>query len=385
LRGLLVGAQLALSLATLAAAALLVRATLRDLSTDPGFRRDGALVATVDLGAIGYDEARSQRFAGEALERFSTLPGVERASLSTFVPMGVSGGGNGRRIEVEGYVPAPQESLAVVADSVGPGYFDTLALALVAGREFAPTDRAGAPPVAVVTETFAARYLPGGALGKRLRVAGEWREIVGVVADATYRSLGEPKLPRLYLPQLQVPETRWTFVLRAAGDPARLAEPLRAALAELDPDLPLGAVQPLAAHASAGLFDRKLVSALLAGMGIIALALAAVGLHGLLAYSVAARRRELAVRSALGAAASDLLRLVLADAGRLVAAGGAAGLLLAWGLSRIVASVFPTVRGFDVAATLGALAVLAATAFVAAWLPARQAGRTQPALVLRDE
>jgi len=385
LRTGLVAVQLALSLAAIAGAALLVRVTARSLSTDPGFERRGALVGTVNLGVLGYDEERGERFVGDALERLAALPGVEAASVSSYVPMGVSGGGNGRRFELEGYTPPNGETLGAVTDAIGPRFLRTLGEKLISGREFTAADRAGAAPVAMVTEEFARRYLPEGALGHRLKIGGEWREIVGVAADATYQSIGETRLPRIYLPVLQAFSGRLTFLLRTAGAPSALARPLVSTLAAIDPDLPVSAVQSLEDHTAAGAFAPRIASLLLSGLGLLALTLAAVGLFGLLAYTVAARRRELGVRAALGASGSDLVNLVMRDAGRLVVIGGGIGLLVAAALGKLIAGVFAGTDPFDPIAFALAFLTLALAAAAASAAPAVRASRVAPASVLREE
>lgn len=385
LRAGLVAMQLALSLAATAAAAILVRATLAELAADPGFPRQGALVATVNLDELGYDAARGQRFLADAVERLATMPGAVSASVSSFVPMGVAGGGNGRRFELEGAAARPDEALGAVTDAIGPDYFRTLGIRVVRGRDLAAGDRAGSAPVALVTEAFERRYLPNGALGARLKLADEWREIVGVVADATYRSVREEKLPRVYVPVQQVYSGRMTFVVRGAGDSAALARSLRAVIATLDAELPLTAVESLATHAAAVSFSSRIAAILLSGLGLLALALAAVGLFGLLAYSVAARRRELGLRSALGATARSLVGLVARDGARLVGIGAAFGLLLALALGRLLASAFPGARTFDPQATAVALLILGTAAAAASVYPALRAARIDPSRVLREE
>jgi predicted permease len=386
LRSTLVVVQLAFSLAALAAAALLVRATARDLARDPGFARAGGLVATVNLASAGLGADDGRRLVDGVLARIGALAGVESVSATSYVPMGVSGGGNGRRIEIEGYVPGPQETMGVVSDSVAPGFFATLGVRLVAGRDVLPTDDAAGTPVVLVTRELERRYFGGEpALGRRIRVAGAWREVVGVVDDATYRALDETKLPRIYLPLAQVWEERLTFLVRARGDATRFAGPLRAALAAADPDLPVAGVQSLAAHAEGSLFPYRIASRLLSALGVLALALAAIGLYGLLAYSVTARRRELGVRAALGAPATAIVGSVVRDGLRLAALGAAGGLLLATGLTRMLASAFPGLPSFDPWSAGIAAVGLVATALLAAAVPALRAARVSPATVLRED
>lgn len=385
LRTGLVAIQLGLSLAAIAGAAILVRSTAARLNADPGFPRGGGLVATVDLDAVGYDAERGRRLVTDALGQFAALPGVDSVSVSSFVPMGVSGGGNGRRFRLEAIVEDPDAVLGAVTDSVGPAYFRTLGARILRGRDFTAEDDANAPAVAVVTRAFEQRYLPDGALGRRIELAGAWREIVGVVDDFTYRSPGGTESPHLYVPVDQVYSSRLTFLLRTSGRPSALARPLRTTLAALDPQLPVTAVQSLARHTASTSFSTRMAATMVSGFGLLALLLASVGLFGLLAYAVAARDKELGLRSALGASRRDLIALVLADSARLVAVGSVLGLALALALGRLLASSFAGTPDFDPAALGIALLVLVSAAVCASLAPALSASKVAPAVALRSD
>lgn len=385
LRTGLVAVQLALSLAAIAGAAILVRSTAARLNADPGFARTGGLVATVDLDAVGYDPESGRRLIGDAVERLAALPGVDSASVSSFVPMGTSGGGNGRRFRLEGIPDDPDEVLGAVTDSVGPAYFRTLGARILRGRDFTAEDGADAPAVAAVTRAFEQRHLPDGALGRRIELAGAWREIVGVVDDFTYRSPGGTESPHVYVPVDQVYSSRMTFLLRTRGEPSTLARSLRATMAALDPDLPVTAVQSLARHTASTSFSNRMAATMVSGLGLLALALAGVGLFGLLTYSVAARAKELGLRSALGASRADLVRLVLGDSTRLVTLGAGFGTALALGVGRLLSSAFAGTPWFDPLALTAAFIVLGLAAAVASIVPALRAAKVAPASVLRSD
>jgi predicted permease len=274
---------------------------------------------------------------------------------------------------------------------VGPDYFATLGIPLVAGREIRWSDDAKAPKVAVINETMARKFFPGRSpLGARLALgrnsAATDIEIVGVVRDSKAATVDQEIEPFVYLSWQQDPELgQLTFYVRSEGDPARLVPAIRAAVARLDPQLPVFDVKTLRAQISESLVSRRLVTLLSAAFGGLAALLAALGIYGVLAFAVAKRRREIGVRMALGATPAAVRRLVLSEVAFFLAAGGAIGLPAAYALSRAVESILYGVRAADLPIFGAGIALLSAVSFAAAYPPARRAARTDAIDALRSE
>jgi predicted permease len=392
LRGILVGVQCGLATVALTAALLMARSARAAAHAEVGFTRPGALVATVQPRLGGYDAARSHAFLATLLERTAALPGVTAVSATTYVPMGGSGGGNGRRAEIEGYTPRPDEVVGIVTDAVGPAYVRAMGMRLAAGRELAPSDTEGAPPVVLVNAAFVKRYFgeatpAASAVGRRVKVSGAWREVVGVVEDFTYRGLGQESNPVLFVALLQEDAGSFSLVLRTAGETeaAALAPSLRAAVARLDATLPVTRVETLAEHARSMSDIAETLSRLLGACGALALVLAALGLYAVAAHAVGQRRREIGLRMALGADAGGVLRMVLRDGLVLGACGAGAGLLLGFGAAQLLRSLLYGVAAADPIAFGAAALLLAATSLLACLAPALSAARVEPLQALRYE
>ncbi len=325
----LVVLQLALSLVLLVGTGLLV-GTLRNLQQlDAGFRHEGVLLMNVDARRVGFEGPRLAVLYQELLDRLRQLPGVQSASLSMNTPL--SGAKRGGRVSVD---KQPQPGTAQF-NAVAPGYFRTLRTPLLLGRDFTLQDGPGTPPVAIVNEQFVRQYLPqGNPLGRHVTVDSEM-EIVGVVKDAISDNLREPPPPAVYRPYFQRPQEigNATFEVYATGALAQVADALHDELRVVLPQAPVQyQVQTLTQQVERSLAQERMLATLATGFGLVALLLAAVGLYGLLAYTVSRRTGEIGVRMALGARQRDVQWLVLADALRLVAMGIAAGLPAAWAL-----------------------------------------------------
>jgi predicted permease len=386
LRGALVVAQIGLSLATLVAAGLVGKSLLRSLDRQPGFAPDHLLLTSYDLFLGGYDAARGASFDRQLLARVAALPGVRAASLTDYAPLGSSGGGNVSKVEVPGHLPAPNEDASFVVDAVGPGYLRTLGIGLAAGRDFGDADRAGAPAVVIVNESFARLFFPGGAaVGRHCKVRGVDREVVGVMRDYKYRSLLEDASPQLFVPFFQSYQAEATLVVRTAGDPLALIAAVERERAALDPHLAGFATMSGAQRLSRSLFVERLAAQLLGALGLMAAILSAIGLFGVMSYFVGRRPREIGIRMALGAARADVLRMVLVQGLRLAVAGIAAGALLAAAVTRYLTSILYRVSPLDPAVFAAVAAALAAAALLACFLPARRAARMQPFAALRQD
>ncbi len=388
-RDALVVAQVALSVLVLAGAGVLVRSVLQLRAVPAGFDAGGVVLASFDLRSRGYDaEARRALYARTA-EQLAALPGVDVASFaSTITPN--PGGSNWDGIRLEGSTANPDD-VSFDVNQVGPSYFEALRIPVVAGRGILPTDRPGAPPVVVVNQAMARRYWPGqNPVGRRLWVGTDTTtpavEIVGVVPDGKYRSLREEPSPMAYFPALRGAPWQATLIVRGAGgDPGALAAAIRRAMREVDPQLPLFNLRTLEDHVAVAYSRETLVAALATGLGVVALALSAVGLFGLLSYAVARRTREIGVRVALGARRADVLRLVIGQGIARAALGVAIGVPAALVAVRFVRSLLFGVGPADPLAFATATAVLGVVALAACLGPAHRAARIAPMEALRHE
>jgi len=387
LRGALVVAQVALSLVALVSAGLFLRGLQRAGSVDPGYADpDRLLLVTTDLRMSGtLDSTSGREMLDRALAELRTIPGVTGAAASHFVPLGF-GGNSSSGVRVDGYEPAADENMSVQYSVVTPGYFETVGMPIVAGRAIAESDHRESVPVAVVNETFVRLYLSGkNPVGHRIRQGGQDIEIIGVAADAKYQALDEAPIPFLYRPHGQRYRTDMHLHVRMAGDPSRSVEALRRAMFVVAPDLPFLDPRTMTQQMVPATIVQRIGAAVLGLFGGLALLLSAIGIYGVVAYSVAQRTRELGVRMALGASGPRVIRLVLGHGLRLTAFGIAVGGVLALGVGRLLASQLFGLNPAD-PVTFGALIVLlAGVAAAASILPARRAARVDPVVALKGE
>jgi predicted permease len=305
------------------------------------------------------------------------------------VPLGLATSRRG--VTVEGHTRQPGEDMEFDSNIVGPDYFRTMGVPLVRGRDFTADDRApaqGAPGVCIVNEAFARRFWPGqDALGKRISTSGPkgpFREVVGVVKDGKYRTLGDEALPYFAVPFLQSYEAEMTVIARG-GDPRALLAAMRNEVQALDKTLPVTDAKTMTEHLGLALLPARVAGLTLGVFGGLALLLAAVGLYGLISYSVARRTRELGIRMALGARGGDVLRLVIGQGMRLTLVGVAVGLLGAFGVTRLLASMLYGVTPHDPTTYAVVALLLTGVALVACYLPARRATKVDPLIALRYE
>ena len=403
LRRALVVTELALSLVLLAGAGLALGSVRRLLAVDPGFDPGPLLAANI---SYPREETRAQFLRG-VVERVAALPGVASVGVINDLPVTGASAMSGN-FQVQG-APRVNWATAPVADKrfVTPAYFRTMGIPLRAGRTFA--DRDGPPSAGpersegtrlfrsgpagegapiLINETLARRFFPGqDPLGKRLLVQGV-NEIIGVVADVRQRGLARATTPDVYFSVWQLPGTsEVSLVVRAAAgrDPAALAPGVRRAVEEVDPTAPVYRIRTMDEVVAASIAQERFTLVLLAAFALVALALAAIGLYGVMAYHVAARAREMGVRLALGAQSGEVLRLVIGQGLRLTALGVAIGLAAALGLGRLLARLFFGVQPVEPATLAAVAALLMAVALAACYLPARRATRVDPLVVLREE
>jgi predicted permease len=392
LRTLLVAAQIAMTLVLLVGAGLLIHSFVRQTSLPTGFEsndRDGALqIVRVTLpDHLADTPERIHTFARGVLDGIQHLPGVTSASVINSVPfamMFIQGD-----FEIEGQ---PKPTIDVGVPKIDAGYFKTMGIPVLAGREFTASDTAAAPKVAIVSERVVREYFPGGAreaLGQRVRIWGnsDWLTVVGVVADIRQRGLTQDIQPMIYAPFQQDRSGLLRFVSFVARttDPAAAAQGIRAEIRRAAPDLPIESTVTMDDAVAASVAQPRFRMVLLGLFALAATLIATCGLYGLMAYAVTQRRREIGVRMALGATRGDVLRLVLAHALRIVAVGLIVGLVGAFGVTRVLQTFLFGVTPTDPIAFTIVTLLLLAVGLLAAWLPARRATRIDPSAALRAE
>ena len=360
LRNLLVVAQVGLSLVLLIGAGLFLRSLNNAQRINPGFEADKILNAQLNINLLRYTTNQGREFYRRVIDQVEALPGVESATLARVVPL--SGLGRSSNFLIHGQEGAkdtstsegtgedPQTRNIVAVNVVGLKYFQTLGIPLRSGRDFGAQDNEKAPPTIIVSETFARRFLSGEqALGQRLSFRGEqgpWSEIVGVVADSKYRTLGEAPRPVVYMPLAQNHETGMTMHVRTSGEPTMMATAIRREVQSLAPNLAVN-LQSLKEVLVGSLFAARMGAVLLVIFGSLALLLAGIGLYGVMSYAVSKRTREIGIRMALGAQTGNVLRLVIKEGLMLVGGGVSAGLLFAFAVTRLVVSFLYGVSALD--------------------------------------
>ena len=384
INGLVVG-QIAVSLLLLVSSGLFLRSLQGATRIDPGFEDPAHLAtATVDPGLQGYDREESLQFMDRLMESTLAIPGVTSVGVTDTHPMGISG--SDRSVEVPGYEFTEGERRSLRYAVVTEGYLETMGVQLREGRTFTRQDDEAGAPVIIVNERFAERFWPGqSAVGKVVRTAGEDREVIGVVETGKYRSLGEPPTEYMYLPQRELFRSEIAIVARTDMDPPAVLGAIRELVRSIDPAMPVYNVRTMENHMGIALLPARLGGTALGVFGLLGLVLTAVGIYGVMAYSVVQRRRELAVRVAIGADRSRLIRLVLGEGMRLAAVGVGLGLLGALGAGRLIQGLLYDVSALDPVAFGGVPVVLVLVALLAVYVPARRAAGTDPMKALKAD
>jgi len=386
LRNLLVVTEIALTLVLLVGAGLCIKSAQRAYHADLGFDPNHVLLAGLRIGMNGYTEETGKQFYRRLEEHMAALPGVEAAALSSWFPLGFEGG-PGHTVTVDGHERRPGEDTSFQFSIVSPGYFRAMKIPLLAGRDFTDHDDDKAPGAAIINETMAKRFWPGqDPIGRKFQDAWRPMTVIGVAKDGKYRFINERPRCFFYVPYRQgVWDLNLGVCLRTAGDPAALAGAVQREIHQLDPRVEVWTTLPMTDFIKAAFIAPALASRLLTWLGLVALALAAMGVYGVMAYVVGQRTQEFGVRMALGAATADLLKLVIGEGLVLTAGGVAIGLALALLATRSLASFLYGVQPFDPAIFVGVPLVLAAVSVLACWLPARKASRVDPLTALRSE
>jgi predicted permease len=388
LRSVLIVGQVAMSFVLIAGAGLFLR-TLDNLNrVDTGFARDHVLVATIDPSLNGYTEARSAALFSDFIQRVQAIPGIAQAGLSSVSP--ITGSWDVNSITVAGYQPKDGEEPDASLAAVSPGYLEAMGISVKRGRTLNWRDGNGAPLVAVINETMEREYFNGSAVGRRFSLdnAKADVEVVGVVPDGKYVTLREGKAPRFaYFSFLQAPLSGGELTLhaRTSGDPLSYLPAIKAQLQALDPTLPLAGVTTLEDQIAESLTSERILATIGSMFAILALLLAAVGIYGVLAFTVARRTREIGLRMALGARPAEVSRMMARHVGVIVGAGVLAGLAGAWSLQGVLRNVLFGVAPADASILFGASLLVGVTGMLAGWLPARHAARMDPLAALRHE
>jgi putative ABC transport system permease protein len=380
----------------LVGAGLMLRSFSQLRNVNPGFRTDHALTLRVSLpvpnGQITpADEDRFVSFFDRTLARLSELPGVTAAGAANMIPL--DGNGTDRLIEVEGYVQRDQADMPDAQNrQATPGWFAAMGIPLVRGRLIERTDDNKAPRVLVVNEAFAKRYFPNtDPIGKRIRLGKltadfPWATIVGTVGDVRNFTLDAPPEPTMYWPVAQIRATpALAIVVRTQSDPEALTSSVRNAIAEVDPAQPIYDMQSLDQLVAKSLGQRRFTLTLMVLFGVIALVLSAIGIYGVMAFAVSQRTQEIGIRMALGASALDVLKMVVGSGMFLAAIGVAVGLIGAFAVTRLMASLLFGVSPTDLVTFGLVTGGLLMVALLACYIPARRATKVDPLVALRYE
>jgi predicted permease len=388
-RNMLVVAQVAMSLMLLTASFLMARGFQHDLLVGTGFTKDHLLMANFDPRLIQYNATQTQQFYKLLAERMRETPGVQSEALTQNIPLGTDDF-DGLTFVPDGFtMPPDRANFAATMDTIDEGYFATMGIPILRGRAFLATDTADAPRVAIVNAHFAKHYWPGGdAVGKHIRLdnsAGVPVEIVGVAETIKYQTMTDP-IDFVYLPLAQRPVARMVLMLRSSGDPLQLVQPVKDAVHSFDPNLPLLQTRAYEEYyLNQAVRGPQIAIDLVGTMGLVGLLLAIAGLYGLVAYNVSRRTHEIGIRMALGAASSDVLRMVMGKGIVLVAIGTALGLAMGFALEQFMNSMLFNSVGVDVVAYVIVVPTLFLVTMLATYVPARRASRIAPTQALRYE
>jgi predicted permease len=389
LRGFLVTSEVALAVVALIGAGLFVKSfgTARGMS--PGFDAERVALGRFSLSTAGYDRNQADSFCRRLREKLERQPGVTAVSYADTIPLGFQD--SWEDLKIEGYVPAPNENMKIFRNLVAPGYFRAMKIPLLEGRDFDLRDDLRSKPVTpvmIVTREFARRFFAGqNPIGRKVYGWGNWFTVVGEVEDSKYHQVTENVVPYFYasIRQIYRPEMGLTFFVRTSGPVSESLTAIRREAQGIDPALPLFDARPLNEYIAASLFAQKIAASLLGVLGSVALLLAAVGLYGVMSYSVAQRTNEIGIRMTLGAQRRDVLRMIVWQGLKLALPGLLVGALVAVGLARVASAALVAVSPADPSVYAGAAAFAILIALASTVIPAWRAMRVDPMVALRYE
>ena len=388
LRNVLVVAQVALSLVVLVCGGLFIKSFRTAQTMDPGFNNPNGLILSLSPQLIGYDEEQSRNFYRQLHERVSHLPGVEAASFTRLLPLSDSSNSNGPILKEGETLPPGSAGRNIMTTVISPGYFNTMQIPFVEGRDFDDRDHLNTQRVVIVNQRMAQMLWPGeSAVGKRIFI-GEGsnpREVIGVVKTGKYRALAEDPKPYFYYAMSQARPGTMAMVIRPSVDPRSLVGGIRSEVQSLDRRVPIFGVKTMDEHKTFALWAPNMAASFSLAFGVVAILLSAVGLYSVMAYIVSQRTREVGIRMALGANRADVMKLITRQGMRLAAVGVGIGLVLALALARVLSSLLIGISGYDVTTFVLVPALLAAVALLACYMPARRATKVDPLVALRYE
>ena len=389
LRNVLVVAQVALSLVVLVCGGLFIKSFRKAQTMDPGFNNANGLVLSLSPTLVGYEKEPARQFYKQVIERVSHVPGIEAASFARTLPLGDSSNSNGPILKEGETLPKGSAGRVIMTNVISPGYFKTMQIPILEGRDFDDRDVSKSKSVVIVNQKMAEMLWPGeSAVGKRITIGTENREpweVVGVVKTGKYRALAEDPKPFFYYSMGQLRPSPMAMVVRASVDPRSLVGAIRSEVQAIDRRVPLSGVKTMDEHKTYALWAPNMAASFSVAFAVVAILLSAVGLYSVMAYVVSQRTREVGIRMALGANRGDVMKMITRQGMRLAAVGVVIGLLLALALAQVLSSLLIGISGYDVTTFILVPALLSAVALLACYLPARRATKVDPLVALRYE
>jgi putative ABC transport system permease protein len=356
---------------------------------DPGFDNANGLIVSLSPTLIGYADEQSRQFYKQVLERVSNVPGVEAVSYARTLPLGDSSNSNGPILKEGETLAKGAAGRVIMTNVISPGYFKTMQIPIVKGRDFDDRDQPNTQRVVIVNQKMAEMLWPGeSAVGKRIQIGTDspnlW-EVVGIVKTGKYRTLAEDPKPFFYYAMDQRRPSTTAMVVRASVDPRSLVGPIRSQVQAIDRRVPLSGVKTMDEHKTYALWAPNMAASFSVAFAVVAILLSAVGLYSVMAYVVSQRTREVGIRMALGANRSDVMKMITRQGMRLAAIGVVIGLLLSLALAQVLSSLLIGVSGYDVTTFILVPVLLGLVALFACYLPARRATKVDPLVALRYE